>query len=89
MSGVAGLPDDELGAAAARRDPWNDAREQDDPEWYAIYLDRLGRMSTLTEPSFVTWQGLLAPDDLPHVHGFIDFFDRRRRDHVERTRGSQ
>lgn len=96
-------PGDDVGAGVARRDPWNDwvpeddviaegdVGPEDDSEWRAVYVDRLGRMSTITEPSFVTWQALLEPEDLAHdhVHGFIAFFEREVRNRDEGGRDSR
>lgn len=75
-------PGDDLGAERARRDPWNDACDEDDPEWYAIYLDMFGRMGTLTEASYRNWLALLTDEDLadPGTAGFIGFMEARMRD---------
>jgi len=76
-------PGDGLGAGHARRDPWNDAREENDPEWYAIYLDTFGRMGTLTEPSYRSWVALLHDEDRrdQRTAGFITFMEARLDDH--------
>ena len=83
-------PGDDLGAERARRDPWNDAREEDDPEWYAIYLDMFGRMGTLTEASYRRWLALLTKVALadPGTAGFIGFMEARMDDHRARQRRS-
>jgi hypothetical protein len=72
-------PGDDLGAEQARRDPWHDPSD-DDPEsdWSAVYLDRFGRMATITESSFDAWLDLLTQQDKadPSTAGFIDFMTR-------------
>lgn len=81
-------PGDDLAATHARRDPWNDARDDDDPEWYAIYLDLFGRMGRLTEPSYQAWCDLLTEQDKTEAGtaGFIDFMEARIFDREQRDR---
>ena len=69
-----------------RRDLWNDGRDDDDPEWYAIFLDVFGRMCTLTEPSYRRWHARLTEDDLADAGtaGFIGFMEARIHDRDER-----
>lgn len=83
-----GWPGDELAIARARRQPWNDHRDDDDPEWYAIYLDTFERGSTLTEPSYRAWLQRLEPGDEqdPSTARFIAFMDARIQDRDERIR---
>jgi hypothetical protein len=69
-----------------RRDLWNDFRDEDDPEWYAIFLDVFGRTCTLTEPSYRRWYARLDNEDLAHdgTRGFISFMEARMHDRDER-----
>jgi hypothetical protein len=80
--------DDVTTAYRRRRDLWNDGREDDAPEWYAIFLDVFGRMCTLTEPSYRRWHARLKADDLADAGtaGFINFMQERMLDREERLR---
>lgn len=75
-------PADELAADHRRREPWNDGRPEDDPEWYAIYLDEFGRMGNLTEPSYRRWLRTLrdADRDSEPTAGFVRFMEARLSD---------
>lgn len=80
-------PGDDLAQVRVRREPWNDHRPDDDPEWYAVFLDMLGRMGTMTEPSYRVWQAQLTEEDRddPRVTRFCSFMDARMADRNERV----
>jgi len=81
-------PGDDLTSASRRREPWNDGRVDDDPDWYGIYLDMFGRMATLTEPSYRAWFDRLTLEDLEDstTARFIAFMEARMHDRDERAR---
>ena len=79
-------PDDERAVMQARQTPWHEHRADGDPRWFAISLDRLGRMVTLTDPGYRAWRATLLPQDLkaPGVVGFTAFMKREIAHHTGR-----